>query len=72
VAEKRRLTMPDEILRAALGKETAARDFYSEMAGHCPVDFVRDLLERLKDEECKHMRLVQDMMARLAQGKRVP
>lgn len=60
---------PDQILRLALQKETQARDAYRELAAHCSVDFVRDLLLKLQDEEQKHMRMIQGMLARLELGR---
>ncbi len=57
--KKFELRTPDQILQVALAKEKEARDFYDEQAAHCRVDFVRKLLEILKDEESKHIRLVQ-------------
>jgi rubrerythrin len=63
------MTTPDQILQKALEKETQARDFYAEFAANCAVDFVRELLEKLRDEESKHMRMIKDMRTRLALGK---
>ena len=63
------MTTPDQILQKALEKETQARDFYGELALSCAVDFVRELLEKLRNEESKHMRMIQDMRARLESGK---
>ena len=54
-----------EILRAAAEKETSARDFYAELAARCHVDFVRELLLRLHNEEEKHLDLIRKMLARL-------
>lgn len=62
----RPLKTPGQILEAALGKETAARDFYARLADRCHVDFVRDLLLRLANEEEKHAALIRKMQARLA------
>ena len=63
-----RLTTPDEILRKALEKETEARDFYAEMASGCSVDFVKELLEQLQNEEAKHVHIIKKMLARLEVG----
>jgi rubrerythrin len=63
------MTTPDQILQKALEKETQARDFYAEFALSCGVDFVRELLEKLRNEESKHMRMIKDMRARLESGK---
>ncbi len=67
--EKSKPMRLDELLQAALTKEEAARDFYSGLAAQCRVDFVRELLEKLKDEESKHVHLIQELMAKLALGK---
>lgn len=63
------LSMPDEILDAALAKEHQARDFYTGLAARCRIEMVRDLLERLADEEYKHIRLIEDMQTRLRLGQ---
>jgi rubrerythrin len=65
---KPRLTTPSEILTAALEKEASARDFYGELAETCHVDFVKDLLLRLHNEEEKHYQLISKMLARLNTG----
>ncbi len=59
------LRTPDQILRAALEKETSARDFYAELANHCHVDFVKELLVHLQIEEEKHAALIRKALARL-------
>jgi rubrerythrin len=64
----RRLTTPNEILQAALEKETQARDFYEELGKNCSVDFVKDLLLTLQNEESKHMHLIQKMLGRVDAG----
>ena len=69
--DKHDLSTPYQILQEALAREIEAREFYSELAARCHVDFVRELLERLKDEESKHLRLVQNMITRLNLGKDV-
>ena len=63
------LRTPDGILHTALEKETQARDFYAGLAAHCTVDFVKELLEKLEDEETKHMHLIQSMLERLESGR---
>ena len=65
------LTTPDEILRKALEKEEQAREFYGELAAVCSVEFVRELLQRLENEEAKHVRMVEAMLSRLESGKDV-
>lgn len=64
--DPRQLKTPDQILMAALEKENAARDFYAELADRCHVDFVKELLQHLQNEEEKHAVLIRKMIARLA------
>ena len=60
---------PDKILKAALGKETEARDFYAGLLPHCSVGFVRELVEKLRDEESKHMKMIEEMITRMSLGR---
>ena len=61
-----RLTTPGEVLRKALAKEEEAYHFYSQALDQSKIELVRDLLAQLKDEEAKHVRLVRNLMTRLA------
>lgn len=63
------LKTPGAILRLALDKETEARNTYRDLASHCPVDFVRDLLLTLENEEYRHMRMIRDMLGKLEAGR---
>jgi rubrerythrin len=65
----RRLSTPDEILNAALAKERQSRQFYAGLAEQCGIEMVRELLEKLKDEENKHVKMVEDMLADLRLGR---
>jgi rubrerythrin len=67
-----KLKTVDEILRAALAKEQAAFDFYSELLNHTKIDLVRDLVALLKDEEQKHMRLIERKLTELTLGRDLP
>ncbi len=73
VMKKLELKTSDQILQVALSKEKEkekeARDFYDEQAAHCRVDFVRKLLEKLKNEKSEHIRLVQGMITKLNAGR---
>ena len=69
MGEKRRLSTPEEILNAALAKERQSRQFYSGLAEQCAVDTVRQLIEKLKDEENKHVKMIEEMMASLRLGR---
>jgi rubrerythrin len=59
----------DQILHKALKKEKLARDFYAKLVADCSVDIVKELLERLQNEESKHMQMIQEMLGRLESGK---
>ena len=63
-----RMTTPNEILRTALKKESQARDFYADLAENCSIDFVKNLLLKLQNEEAKHVSMIQKMLARLESG----
>ena len=69
--KKLELRTSDQILQVALAKEKEARDFYDEQIVDCRVDFVRELLEKLKNEESKHIHLVQGMITKLKLGKNI-
>ena len=62
------MATPDQILQKALEKEKQARDFYAGLAADCTVLFVRELLEKLENEEAKHVIMVQNMLGRLQAG----
>lgn len=66
-----KLTTPDEILRAALEKETQAQNFYAGLAAACSVEFVKELLLTLEAEEAKHVHMIRAMLDRLGAGKRI-
>ncbi len=59
----------DEILRAALKKEENAYAFYDRLLQSSGVEFIRELLVTLRDEEAKHIRLIKDKLARLNAGR---
>jgi len=62
------LSTPEDILDAARMKEREAYEFYSGLLTRPHARLVRDLLEHLKDEEYKHFRSVEDMLAKLHLG----
>ena len=69
--ENHELTTPDEILAVALAKEEEAYDFYAGLANQCELEVVRELLEKLKDEEAKHSHLIQNLITNLNLGKNI-
>jgi len=63
-----KLKMPVDILNAALAQEKKSHDFYTYMSANCRVESVRQLFDKLKDEEYKHTQLIEGMLTRLMQG----
>jgi rubrerythrin len=63
------LKTPDQILQAALVKEEEAHQFYGELLLHCQAHIVRELVEKLRNEEYKHVRMVKEMITKLNLGK---
>jgi rubrerythrin len=59
----------NQILEVALGKEEEAHRFYDQLLRECRADTVRELLEHLKNEEYKHIRMIEEMITRLNLGK---
>jgi len=67
--DKRRLSTPDEILNAALVKEHQSFQFYASLVERCQIDMVKKLIEKLKDEENKHVRMIEGMLENLRLGR---
>lgn len=57
--------MSEDILSAALVQERKAHDFYTKLSARCEIEFVRELIDKLADEEYKHMRLIEGMLVQL-------
>jgi rubrerythrin len=55
---------PAEILQAALAREKQAHDFYQDSAMQCKIPMVRELFEALMNEESRHIKLIQGMIAK--------
>jgi rubrerythrin len=55
----------DEILNRALDKEKAAFRYYDRLLGSANIDLIRDLLQELKNEEYKHIKMIEDMLDHL-------
>jgi rubrerythrin len=58
----------DRILEAALAKEKEAHQFYSDMLTHPCVEPVRDMIEKLLNEEDRHVRMIEKMLEDLNLG----
>ncbi len=65
---KEKWKTPVGILDAALAKEKEAYSFYGDLLSFTRVDSIRRLVEQIKDEERKHMRLLEDKLAELRLG----
>ena len=62
------LGTPDGILEAALSRKKDACQFYNDVQARCTVDAVRNLVERLRDEETKQVRMIEGMITNLNLG----
>jgi rubrerythrin len=60
-----------QILDKSLNRERQAHDFYEQLAAGCSVGCVRELLDRLKDEESRHISMIQKMIERVESGRDV-
>ncbi len=65
--EETSLTL-EEILNTALAKEKAAFNYYDSVLKATNIELIRDLLQELKNEEYKHIKLVENKIRRLNLG----
>jgi rubrerythrin len=63
-----KLKTPGDILKKALEKEREAYDFYNSLSQQTKIEMVRRLVDSLKDEEAKHARAIEQMIAKLNRG----
>ena len=59
---------PLEILQAALKKEKDAYHFYNNLLNTTTVLFLQELLEQLRDEEHKHIQMIEKKIAKMNSG----
>ena len=59
---------PIEILQGALKKEKDAYHYYDTLLSSTTVLFLQELLEQLRDEEHKHMLLIERKIKQLTAG----
>ena len=62
---------PSEILDMALRKEQSAYRFYDRMARSSAGTIMLDLLEKLREEEGRHVQLIERKLAALRLGRSV-
>ena len=67
--ERKMPKTPVEILQIALKKEQSSLRLYDNMLKEARVDFVRELLEKLRDEEFKHVQMVEKRISQLEMGR---
>ena len=62
------LQTPVEILQAALKKEKEAYHYYDTMLNSTTVVFLQELLEKLRDEEHKHVLMIEKILTKMQSG----
>lgn len=62
------LNTPRAILEHALKMEKQSYDFYENIEEHCSVEFMKEIITELKNEEYAHMHSITSMIARLDAG----
>ena len=67
--KKQSLSTPVAILEAALKKEEEAYHFYDALLQDTKVVIVQELLEKLRDEESKHILMVKKILTKIKLGK---
>jgi rubrerythrin len=55
----------EQILNTALAKEKAAFDYYDRMLKSTNIELIEDLLQELKNEEYKHIKMIERLIRRL-------
>jgi len=59
---------PIEILQTALKKEKDAYHFYDTLLNSTTVLFLQELLEQLRDEEHKHVLMIEKILTKMQSG----
>ncbi len=62
------LSTPMQILEEALKREMAAYQFYTQVRDQVKTPMVRDLAEKLCEEELRHVRLIEKNITKLRIG----
>lgn len=66
--QQSKLTTAYETLQSALKRERQAYEFYAKLAGDCRIEGLRELLEKLRDEENKHIKMIEKMLSQMRLG----
>jgi len=64
----RTTSTPEEVLNLAMSKERAAFRAYDRMLRVANIDLIRDLLQDLKNEEYKHIQMIEARLMRIRLG----
>ena len=67
--KNRSLPTPVAILETALKKEEEAYHFYDALLQDTKVVVIQELLEKLRDEESKHILMVKKILTKIKLGK---
>ena len=59
----------EEVLDVALKNEKASHDLYDNLLLHTKVPLMRELLEKLRDQEALHVNMVEKMIADMHMGR---
>ena len=62
------LSTPVDILKVALEKERKAYHFYNELLKDTKVVMIQDILTKLRDEEYKHIQMIERELTRTTRG----
>jgi len=63
------LNKPMSILKSALKKEKASYRFYEDLLKkHKSVEILKDTIEQLKEEEYKHIQIIEKKITKLGLG----
>ena len=69
MAAEGRIRTPEEILEMALRREQTSFQFYSRLVDQSAgVEIIRTLLDQLKDEELRHVRMIEKKLTHLRLG----
>ncbi len=58
----------ENILKAALRKEKASYNFYDNLLKNTKLDIIEEILGQLREEEYKHIHIIEKRLARLELG----
>ena len=61
----------EEILKRSLAREKASFSFYDRLLKSTTVDLIQDLLQELKNEEYRHIKMIEQRTRRLGTGQGV-